>query len=276
MSQPRSFVAVLILGLAACTDLTAAPPQPVQITAPILHCVGNAGQTVLEFARLPGPAPAPNQCVAITDPTGVPVAPYQAPAPYPGLQFTSQRLTLAPGDQLGVAIVDCTTGSLVPQGAGVGYFVRTVTAPTCLGVARGMTWGRYGDSDPANGIVRVGCQPPGFSCDAYYGDTACTDALPVMCKAPVDPTPPPSVTPPNDQYWSGNAVDFTPPVAPATAGLTSLAAVNAYCAATFGVGWEVAEFHDGSGWNFLAYEVTPMPQSRVWLDINDQPSATCW
>jgi hypothetical protein len=44
----------------------------------------------------------------------------------------------------------------------------------------------------------------------------------------------------------------------------------------FGPGWRVAEFHDGWGWHFQAYGTVDNPNGRFWVDINDQPDATCW
>ena len=84
----------------------------------------------------------------------------------------------------------------------------------------------------------------------------------------------------SDPYysWAGGVVATTQPVAGSTFG--TIAAANAYCAAQFGANWRVAEFHDGWGWNFLAYGGTvsapSVPSARFWVDIYDQPQGTCW
>jgi hypothetical protein len=137
---------------------------------------------------------------------------------------------------------------------------------------KGMTWGVY-RVDAINGVVRVGCQPPdaGPDCDANHGDTLCSTVLPVLCKKPTArPAPPGAV------HWSRNEVALTAAVAPIAAGLGSRAAVNEYCAAQLGPGWTVAEHHDyPDGWNFTAYGDLGTAY-RFWVDINDQPHATCW
>lgn len=79
--------------------------------------------------------------------------------------------------------------------------------------------------------------------------------------------------------WTGGVVATTPPVAPATAGLSTIASASAdsYCASTFGPGWRVAEHHDGSGWNFHAYGgVGGVEEDRFWVHIDDQVDGNCW
>jgi hypothetical protein len=140
------------------------------------------------------------------------------------------------------------------------------------GAKKGMTW-RYGSSNAQTGTITVGCN----GCDAYQGDTVCTQQLPLLCiYKPTPPFPKPGgvIT---TQYteWSGGVVATTAPVAGNS--FMHRTDADSYCAAPaqFGPGWRVAEFHDGWGWNFQAYGGTVVtPRFRV--HINDQPAANCW
>jgi hypothetical protein len=147
-------------------------------------------------------------------------------------------------------------------------------------VMKGMTW-LHAISNAQTGTITVGCG----GCDAYHGDTPCAQKLPLLCI--YKPTPPftlPSGVNNTDQYnqWSGGVVATTAPVAGNSFAHLSLPPgdANSYCAAQFGPGWRVAEFHDGWGWNFQAYGGTvsapAVPSTRFWVHINDQPNATCW
>ena len=156
----------------------------------------------------------------------------------------------------------------------LGLSILTVVAFTLLPVApasaangNGMTWTKV--SSYNSGAVRVGCS----GCDAYAGDTACTNSLPVLCiyQSSV-PDPDPSVS---SYYngWSGGHVGLTTPVQGNQ--LYSLTNANSLCVGQFGSGWRMAEFHDGNGgWNFRAFGF-PADNVRFWTYIDDQP-ANCW
>lgn len=142
------------------------------------------------------------------------------------------------------------------------------------GVAQGMTWLRK-DVDPVTGVVTVGCDNDA-QCDSIDGDTDCNVALPLLCFADYG-LPEPVSSPGINQYytWSGGVVATTPPVAPALDGIATLTDADALCAAEFGADFRAAEFHEGWGWNFLAYgNVGDDP--RFWVNIDDQANATCW
>jgi len=142
------------------------------------------------------------------------------------------------------------------------------------GVKQGMTWLRKA-VDPVTGVVTVGCDNDA-QCDSLDGDTDCDQALPLLCFSDLG-LPEPVSSPGVNQYytWSGGIVATTPPVAPALDGLATLTDADLYCEAEFGPDFRAAEFHDGWGWNFLAYgNVGEEP--RFWVDIDDQPDATCW
>lgn len=137
---------------------------------------------------------------------------------------------------------------------------------------KGMTW-IQGKSDATTGTITVGCS----GCDAYHGDTVCTELRPLLCiYKPKPPFQLPKGLDNSDQYnrWSGGVVATTQPVA----GM-DIKAANSYCDGKFGPGWRAAEFHDGEIWNFQAYggTVNPptVPPKRFWVYINDQPDGNC-
>ncbi len=137
--------------------------------------------------------------------------------------------------------------------------------PVCAG--SGLTFG-VDTVDPALGTTRVACE----GCDPYGGETPCTEQLPVLCILDQG-LPNPGFT--TDYYngWSGGTIDATAPVSGCA--LTSLEAADDRCAAELGVGWRMAEFHDGGGgWGWYAYGVVP-DDERLWTHIDDQP-ANCW
>jgi hypothetical protein len=142
---------------------------------------------------------------------------------------------------------------------------------------KGMTWLHSASTAPT-GVITVGCS----GCNPYQGDTACNQALPLLCI--YKPTPPFPV-PPGGSLWSGGVVATTAPIAGNTFA-HSTDATN-YCKAQFGSSlppsvpnWRVAEFHEGGGWNFQAYGGTvsapTVPSTRFWVHINDQPAGNCW
>jgi hypothetical protein len=295
----RAALAAMMLAAAACgeiEDRTCTEDDPacspvakelIRFTAPTIQCIEGSSDAVIEFSSYTGHAsyqPAADQWVKIMDASGALVSPYVSPGdPYITPVYTSPSLSLTPGATYTVEIVMGTGVHAYPGVApDFPYTNATLTAPDCApdsatpDSGKGMTWGKYG-ADPITGVLQVGCQPGSFDCDPYHGDTSCSTPLPVLCKNPLALPEPATftVSPDAKHVWSGNVVATTPAVAPAAAGLNSRAAVNAYCAAEFGAGWEVAEFHDGWGWNFTAYgNVGTAP--RFWVDINNQPDGNCW
>lgn len=143
----------------------------------------------------------------------------------------------------------------------------------------GMTW-RKTDHDSQRGQDMVGCNT---SCDAYVGDTLCTERRPILCIRK-DGSESNGYVPDFYYGWAAGNIGLTPPAVGTD--LTSLDAANARCVETFGEGWEMAEFHDGGGgWAWRAYgnlddrynvSVLPYDESRrFWVHIDDQP-ANCW
>jgi len=144
---------------------------------------------------------------------------------------------------------------------------------------KGMTWRKI-LHDSERGQDQVGCN---VTCDPYVGDTMCTESRPILCLRK-DGSGSNGYVPDFYYGWAAGNIGLTPEVS-GTA-LTSLAAANAQCEATFGAGWEMAEHHDGGGgWGFRAYgnlndlynvSVPPYDEARrFWVHINDQPG-NCW
>lgn len=157
---------------------------------------------------------------------------------------------------------------------------------------KGMTWGVGSRVSPDESIVFVSCHGrpaiDGHGCDAYVGDTACSAKRPLLC-LDIDGRPRPEhVATPRaggameDGFYSG-WVEGRIALAPAVRGdaFARRSDADAYCAATFGRDWRVAEHHDGvtsdgshGGWGFVANGRID-DASRFWVAIDDT-SANCW
>lgn len=158
---------------------------------------------------------------------------------------------------------------------------QTIAAP----VRKGMTWGVGGRLSDDDRVVFVSCHGrptiDGHGCEAYVGDTVCSEQRPLLCVA-IDGRERPTgiATPraggvmPDDFYsrWVGGQVAL----APAVRGdrFASRTDADAYCAVTFGSGWRMAEHHDGGGWGFVANGRIDT-DSRFWVAIDDT-AANCW
>jgi hypothetical protein len=135
---------------------------------------------------------------------------------------------------------------------------------------KGMTWALRAH-DSTLGTDFVGCD----GCDAFAGDTLCSEAHPILC---IDKHGYSDPGIPNTDYyyygWSGGDVAVTSPLYGTL--LTSLSVADAICRDELGPSWQMAEFHDSGGaWNFYAFGNLPSGQ-RFWTYINDQPGALCW
>ena len=106
--------------------------------------------------------------------------------------------------------------------------------------------------------------------DAYLGDTDCSACLPILAIKRQKLPKPPELKIENEYYeWSGGIIALTRPVQGHQ--LTSLEQANRIIQRELGSDWEMAEFHDGWGWNFWAYGDIPANQ-RFWVYINNQPA----
>lgn len=125
------------------------------------------------------------------------------------------------------------------------------------------------------GILYASCGEANHSeivCNPYRGDILCHKEQPVLCFLDIDAPVPDTLADP--QYWTGGVLAPTKRVAGTR--FSRLSDANAYCSATFGEGWRVASFHDGGGWALKGYGTVPKNASGFWIDIKDQPQATCW
>lgn len=141
--------------------------------------------------------------------------------------------------------------------------------PLALAHPTGMTWA-LDHHDNTYGVDLVSCYGGTAACDAYSGDTACSQRLPVLCFS-MDGSANPGVS--TASYpWAYGHVTVSRPVFGYE--LTSGATADAVCRAQFGPDWRAAEFHDGWGWTFQAFGHV-RADTRFWVKIDDQP-ANCW
>jgi hypothetical protein len=125
-----------------------------------------------------------------------------------------------------------------------------------------MTWRVLGQNGPYVHVGTDGVTNP------YSGDTNVNASLPVLCLLQDGRSAPAGI--PFDFYngWALGAAQLSAPVIGST--LTSRAVADGICAGTFGPGWRMGEFHDGSGgWSWWAEGVLN-PSTRFWVAIDDQ------
>lgn len=136
----------------------------------------------------------------------------------------------------------------------------------------------YAERTPAvpEGLVALGCwsvREGEHVCQPLRGDTPCGTVLPVACFRGQEDLGPARYKKGN--AWSGGALRFSAPVAGSR--FSRVGDVNAFCRAQFGPDWRIASYHDGlAPGELLARGDARALSSRVWVDIQDQPYATCW
>jgi hypothetical protein len=156
-------------------------------------------------------------------------------------------------------------------------------------VKRAMTWSLLGTA--AAGSEAYALPGSDSVTNPYTGDTLTSQSLPVLCiQKNSNPHPGTSVignpvqTPGGAcrRTWSYATIALTPPT-PGTS-LSSRSVADNLCASYFGVGFRMAEFHDGdpacwAGWDFwgeaLGANLAPFYNTRFWVSINDQ-NANPW
>jgi hypothetical protein len=124
----------------------------------------------------------------------------------------------------------------------------------------------------------VSAEPGAADCNAWAGDTPCDQQRPLLCyadrglRAPFYPDADEGFW--RTRRWSGGAVAATAPVRGDA--FASIADADRFCADRFGSAWRTADFHAGGGWGFSALAGGKEFSGRHWVDIRDQPHATCW
>ncbi len=120
--------------------------------------------------------------------------------------------------------------------------------------------------------------------DPFTGDTECDNALPLMCFRDDRRPAPTGLTgvdfgadrlPALQAQWSGGSLRATEPVRGRD--FARIEDADRLCSNRFGTGWRVADHHlGGHGFAIFGHGVAPPDGTRVWIDIKDQPYATCW
>ncbi len=145
---------------------------------------------------------------------------------------------------------------------------------------RGVSLSQFrGASAHASNIVAISCAygpPTQHVCNPYVGDTPCELPQPVACVRQLGAPVPASLHGRlASRIWSGGELAFTEPVAAAR--FDRIADVDRFCARRFGTDWRTATFHDGMSYIGIAGMARGAPlEGRAWVDIADQPYATCW
>jgi hypothetical protein len=136
-----------------------------------------------------------------------------------------------------------------------------LASPAMASGGKGFTYGLY-SHDPNLGIDHVGYDGTG---DPYIGDTICKQKRPILC-VDVDGSARPNyvVTPSQEFYqgWVEGHYTTTLPVRGTL--LTSEAKGDSMCAAAFGTGWRMAEFHDSR-------YTAPMDAVNNWGTASQNP-----
>jgi hypothetical protein len=143
-------------------------------------------------------------------------------------------------------------------------------------VERGTSFAEYRSKFAGSDVSFLSCfldktQAP---CNPFEGDQLCTAALPMACYKPGGRAPPDLIKAGlGEGYSPGGQVRPTAPVA--ASNFATRADADRYCAAQFGAGWQILEYHVGAGGAIATYSDIA-PKSRVWVDVSDQRYANCW
>lgn len=133
-------------------------------------------------------------------------------------------------------------------------------------------------TDIPENIVLLTCQDDytNYPCNGIYGDTPCSESLPLACYSGNYSSAPPL----SEEYvaferhWSGGSLRFTEPVRGDA--FETAADADAYCASQFGGNYRIVEFHQGGEHNISAWSADGKLSGRAWIDIRNQPNGTCW
>ncbi len=152
-------------------------------------------------------------------------------------------------------------------------FENPETQPSGGPGKRGLTWRLTARVESLGAdYVSCGYKDHVAECDAYSGDTLCSAERPLLCVKRTGAANPGVVQGSCTSGWVGATLALSDPVRGDT--LESPEHADSICAAQFGDGWRMVEFHEGGGWTFWAHgDISP--ETRFWVWINDQ-DANCW
>ncbi|PHS34773.1 MAG: hypothetical protein COA91_13960 [Robiginitomaculum sp.] len=111
------------------------------------------------------------------------------------------------------------------------------------------------------------------NCNLFKGDTACDTPLPLVCFHDLG-LPVPDKFAVGTPFWSGGNVALTRKRRGDN--FKTIAEAHAFCRLEFGAEWRVASFHDSSRGVITSSVPVSGPKGSAWVDIKDQPYATCW
>jgi hypothetical protein len=113
-------------------------------------------------------------------------------------------------------------------------------------------------------------------CNPYLGDTPCETALPLACLLPMEAPVPVAFNRIAGPFnWTGGRLALTRPVRGDS--LKTIGDADRFCASSLGPGWRTATHHDGlRGIGLTGFGRIDPKAGRAWVDIADQPYATCW
>ncbi len=183
-----------------------------------------------------------------------------------GSATTSGLPSLAAADPGPSTFTDPNRNPAYVSGGLMPYWMGVATDAT---VCKGMSWVMV---EGWAGYSKVGADR---KTNPYRGDTSCDQSLPMLCfNRDMSGAPALSFR----ESWSFGSLRPTLPVQGYQ--LTSQATADALCAAAYGEGWRMAEYHDAafgqkigpvSGHDFWARGNAPLGQ-RFWVSIYDQPA----
>lgn len=192
-----------------------------------------------------------------------------------GTLQSTLELSVSGGQQLRV-VVD-------GYGWECGSFGLNISSLSGAPVKRAMTWSLL-DSATSTALRAYALVGSDSLTDPYQGDTLTSQTLPVLCIDKRRVPHPGTDTIGNPvrtsggawrRTWSGGIIAVTPPVAGTS--LTSRAVADTLCVNNFGVGYRMAEFHDGDsslwpGWDFWGEargaNLPPFQSTRFWVAID--------
>lgn len=140
------------------------------------------------------------------------------------------------------------------------------------------------ESDALSPVTMIGCHYERGDlpqCDPLRGNAPCDTPLPLLCFQDLDAAAPDTASAAfrhahlYELYWSGGRIAAAGEVRGDA--LATVHDADTRCETELGAGWRVASYHEGARSNtFVAYGALTEPFRFHWLDIKDQPYATCW